>query len=88
MGTHGSDQPDVRLQIHDVELATADQRIAVVRCVAGPARLGARFGHVSPALDLVLRKIEVYHVVVEELAHGWTGRVTLTGVGAHTAHPA
>ncbi|GAA1376438.1 hypothetical protein [Catellatospora chokoriensis] len=87
---HDSDQRDVRLQIHAVELATADQLIAIVRCVAGPARLGTRFqriGHADQAIDLALTKIEVYHAPVDELALGWTAMVTLTGTGAKTVYP-
>lgn len=90
MTDQGSDQREVRLQIHTVELATADQLIAIVRCVAGPARLGTRFqciGHAGQSIDLALTKIDVYRAPAYQLAHGWTARVTLTGTGAQTVYP-
>lgn len=88
MTAEGVDRPrqvEQRLQVHEVTGTSARELLAIVRCIAGPARLGTRFcaaGQESLAVNLVLVRIQVYGRDVEGLGQGWTARVTFAGPGA------
>ncbi|MEV8098663.1 hypothetical protein [Kitasatospora sp. NPDC085879] len=75
---------DAELQIDDVRGTDEDKATAVVRCVRGPVRLGARFDRIRDTavpIDLELAEILFYGRPVNELDPSHTALVTLRGAG-------
>ncbi|MFB9831371.1 hypothetical protein [Actinoallomurus acaciae] len=77
---------DVELQIDQVRRRDDAAATAVVRCVRGPVRLGARFRRiqgVEAPVDLELTRILVLGRPVDVLDSGRTALVTLQGTGTY-----
>ncbi len=75
---------DAELQIDDVRGTEEGKAAVVVRCIRGPARLGARFHRIrdtAAPIDLELAEILLYGRPVDELDPSHTALVTLRGAG-------
>ncbi|MFI7597780.1 hypothetical protein [Actinoplanes sp. NPDC049681] len=75
---------DVELQIDDVRSVDGSRAAVVVRCLRGPARIGARFHRIvgsGAPIDLRLAGIEFYRRPVEQLDPAHTALVDLVGSG-------
>jgi hypothetical protein len=75
---------EVELAIDQVTIVNPTKATATVRCMLGPVRCGARFGHIrdsAEAINLELTQILAYHRSVEELDPVHTALVTLQGTG-------
>ncbi|MER6100463.1 hypothetical protein ABT154_32370 [Streptomyces sp. NPDC001728] len=75
----------VELQIDQVTVVNPAEATATVRCILGPVRLGARFGHIrdsAEVIDLELTQILAYFGrSVDELDPVHTALVTFQGTG-------
>ncbi|MFI6439030.1 hypothetical protein [Streptomyces sp. NPDC050759] len=81
---------DAELQIHEVRCATATEVTVVVRCLRGPARLGARFSLVRDTrapIDLTVTGIVRYNRPDHAVDPGHSALVTLRGTGAQELRP-
>lgn len=81
---------DAELQIHQVQSVDETGAIAVVRCIRGPVRLGARFYWVCGAvasINLEVTRILCYGHPVDTLDPVHSALVTLRGSGARELRP-
>ncbi|MFI9174235.1 hypothetical protein [Streptomyces lincolnensis] len=78
------DMPGVALQIHEVRSVDESEATVVVRCIAGPVNLGARFHQLrdtTVSINLELTRILCYDRPVPALTPVHSALVTLRGRG-------
>ncbi|MEU4671386.1 hypothetical protein AB0F91_26250 [Amycolatopsis sp. NPDC023774] len=93
----------LELEIHQVDVVDENEVAVTLRCLLGPARLGARFDRIRPepegagfdlvresgaALDLELTRILFRGRDLDALDPGLTALVALRGTGTHLLRPA
>lgn len=81
---------DAELQIHELWRADATEATAVVRCLRGPVRLGARFSRVRDTgapIDLTVTSIVRYSRPDHTIDPAHSGPVTLQGTGVRELSP-
>jgi hypothetical protein len=82
--------PGVALQIHEVRSVDELEATVVVRCIAGPVNLGARFHQLhdtTASINLELTRILCYDRPAPSLAPVHSALVTLQGRGTRELRP-